>query len=137
MISHVFIGVNNFDLAVEFYSGIMDEMGFRLQFNETEKSWAGWVGPTSPRPLFLIGRPHNNQDATAGNGQMVALLASSREVVERVHARALSSGGICEGKPGPRLHYHPEYYGAYFRDLDGNKICVCYHGRLSLPDYET
>ena len=56
-----------------------------------------------------------------------ALLASSREQVDQAHAAALAHGGTCDGPPGLRPHYHPNYYGAYFRDPDGNKLCVCCH----------
>jgi predicted lactoylglutathione lyase len=77
--------------------------------------------------LFLIGRPYNQQLHQPGNGQMVAFLAHSREQVNQVHALALASGGTCEGKPGLRPEYHANYYGAYFRDPDGNKLCVACH----------
>ena len=39
----------------------------------------------------------------------------------------LALGAVCEGPPGLRPQYHANYYGAYFRDLDGNKLCVCCH----------
>ena len=52
---------------------------------------------------------------------MVALTAASPEVVDQVHAAAMAAGGACEGPPGQRM---PTFYGAYFRDLDGNKVCV-------------
>jgi len=55
----------------------------------------------------------------------VALLAPNRAAVDRCYSRAIASGD--EGRPGLRPHYHPNYYGAYFRDLDGNKLCVCCH----------
>ena len=58
---------------------------------------------------------------------MTAFLASTRAVVDRCYVVALQMGGRCEGMPGLRPHYHPNYYGAYFRDPDGNKICVCCH----------
>ncbi len=58
---------------------------------------------------------------------MVALLAASRQIVDRAHAYALAQGGADEGAPGLRPQYHPNYYGAYFRDPDGNKICVVCH----------
>lgn len=77
-------------------------------------------------PLLLIGAPYDGQAASPGNGNMVALLAPTREAVDRAHAVALANGGTCDG-PGLRLNYHPDYYGAYFRDPDGNKICVCCH----------
>jgi len=127
MISHVFIGVTDFDRALNFYTRIMDDLGLKLKFSEPDKPWAGWVSPAAPRPLFLIGKPYNGQEAGAGNGQMIALLAPTRKAVDRVHATALSSGATCEGPPGLRPRYHADYYGAYFRDVDGNKICVCCH----------
>ena len=127
MISHVFLGVNDFDQALRFYSAVMAELGLQLKFSEPEKPWAAWVTADSPRPLFLIGKPFNGNIATAGNGQMIALLASTRDAVDRAHTQALAHGGQCEGPPGLRPEYHENYYGAYFRDLDGNKICVCCH----------
>ena len=131
MISHVFIGIADFSRALNFYSVIMGELGLRLKFSDAEESWAGWVAPDAPRPLFVIAKPFDGQPAGAGNGQMVALLASKRETVDRVHAQALSMGASCEGPPGLRPHYHPNYYGAYFRDLDGNKLCVCCHDAVA------
>jgi catechol 2,3-dioxygenase-like lactoylglutathione lyase family enzyme len=127
MISHIHLGVAEFERSLIFYSALMDELGLQLKFSDPVKGWAGWVAPDAPRPLFLIGRPFDGQPPSAGNGQMVALLAPSRASVERVHALALSLGARCEGAPGLRPHYHPDYYGAYFRDLDGNKVCICCH----------
>lgn len=128
MLSHVFIGVNKFDQAFEFYSRLMKELGLTLKFSDAAKPWAAWHAAESPRPLFIIGKPFDNQSAVAGNGHMVALLASSADMVDRCHAMAISAGAQCEGIPGLRPQYHAQYYGAYFRDLDGNKICVCFHG---------
>jgi catechol 2,3-dioxygenase-like lactoylglutathione lyase family enzyme len=127
LISHIHLGVADFDRSLGFYSVLMQELGLLLKFSDPVKGWAGWVSPAAPRPLFLIGRPFDGLPAAPGNGQMVALLAPSRAAVDRVHALALGLGGRCEGVPGLRPHYHPDYYGAYFRDLDGNKICICCH----------
>ena len=54
-------------------------------------------------------------------------LAPSRAAVDKTYATALEHGATDEGAPGLRPHYHPNYYGAYFRDLDGNKLCMCCH----------
>lgn len=126
MISHVFIGIGQFDPALRFYSAVMDTLGLQRKFADAEKGWAGWMG-AAPRPLFVIGPPFDGQPHAVGNGQMTALLAPSRAAVDRAYAAALANGGRCEGPPGVRAHYHPNYYGAYFRDVDGNKLCVCHH----------
>ena len=127
MISHVYIGVNDFEQAFTFYSPIMQALGFALKFREPAYPWAGWVEPGVPRPLFLVGRPWDGNPAQHGNGQMVALLAPSRAAVDAAYAAALAHGGSDDGAPGVRAHYHPNYYGAYFRDPEGNKLCVCCH----------
>jgi catechol 2,3-dioxygenase-like lactoylglutathione lyase family enzyme len=127
MISHVFVGVNDFDRALKFYSVVMSELGHKLKFCEPDKPWAGWMAEDMPRPLFLIGKPYDGNPAERGNGQMVALLAPDRRSVDNAYASALANSGSCEGPPGLRTQYHADYYGAYFRDPEGNKICVCCH----------
>lgn len=128
MISHVFIGIVDFDRAFAFYSTLMNQLGLVLKFSDAAKPWAAWHAARSPRPLFIIGKPFDGGPAVAGNGQMIALLAASAAMVDLAHAAALAAGAQCEGAPGSRPHYHAGYYGAYFRDLDGNKICICFHG---------
>ena len=130
MISHVHIGVSDFRRALSFYSALMGALGYPLKFSEPENSWAAWKPANAERPLFIIGRPYNGGAATPGNGQMVALLAPSRDAVDQCHDAAIASGGRSEGAPGLRPQYHPNYYGAYFRDPDGNKLCVCCHGAI-------
>jgi catechol 2,3-dioxygenase-like lactoylglutathione lyase family enzyme len=112
MLSHVYIGANDFERAFSFYSVLMGELGLKLRFRDDGKPWAGWQSPDAPRPLFLVGTPYDDQAASPGNGQMVALMAADRATVDRAHAIALAHGGVCEGPPGLRPHYHPDYYGA-------------------------
>lgn len=127
MLSHVYIGVNDFGRAFSFYSAVMAELGLPLKFSDPSKPWAGWMPADAPRPLLLIGAPYDGQRAAAGNGQMTALLAPSPSAVERAYAAGMAHGGRCEGAPGLRPEYHAQYYGAYLRDPDGNKLCVCCH----------
>ena len=127
MLSHIHIGIADYDRALAFYTALLGELGLQRRFAERDRGWAGWQSPGVARPLFLIGRPFDGRPADAGNGQMIALLASDRATVDRCHALALSLGGRDEGAPGLRPHYHADYYGAYFRDPDGNKLCVCCH----------
>jgi catechol 2,3-dioxygenase-like lactoylglutathione lyase family enzyme len=127
MISHVHVGIGDFDRAFAFYSAVLPVLDLELKFKEPDKGWAGWMAPGVARPLFLIGRPFDRYPASPGNGQMIALLAADRAAVDRCHELALARGGRSEGAPGLRPHYHADYYGAYFRDPDGNKLCVCCH----------
>ena len=128
MFSHIMVGVSDFKRAMAFYTPVLQALGVQFRFLEEDRPWAGWQSSPDPRPLFLIGRPHNQAPHHPGNGQMVAFLAQSRAEVDRVHALALTHGGTCEGPPGLRPEYHAHYYGAYFRDPDGNKLCVACHG---------
>ena len=127
MFSHIFIGVSDFERALAFYSPLMDSLGIALRFCERDKPWAGWHSAGGSRPLFVICKPYDGQPHAVGNGQMVAFAAASRAQVHEAHRVALAHGGICEGPPGLRPHYHPDYYGAYFRDTEGNKLCVASH----------
>ena len=127
MFSHIFLGVGNFERALAFYRALMPLLGVQERFCEMARPWAGWQSDPGPRPLFVIGTPFDGQPHAAGNGQMVAFLAPSRAVVDQAHAVALAHGGASEGAPGLRPEYHANYYGTYFRDTEGNKVCVACH----------
>ncbi len=124
MYSHTTIGVEDLDRAQAFYDAVLAPLGLEVRF-----SGDGMVGYGLPggRPQFLVVRPFDGGEPSVGNGAMIALLASRRALVDACHAAALERGGQDEGGPGLRPHYHRNYYGAYFRDPDGNKICVCSH----------
>lgn len=126
MFSHVCVGVGDPDRAYDFYAPWLAELGLRVKFREPGV-WTGWMPADADRPLFLVAKPYDDRAAAPGNGHMSAFLAPTRAIVDRCHALALRAGGTCEGPPGLRPHYHPHYYGAYFRDPDGNKFCVCCH----------
>jgi len=125
--SHIFVGVTDFNRALAFYKPVMAALGIKSRFCDPERPWAGWQSTPDPRPLFLIGKPYDGQSHERGNGQMIAFLAESRTVVDNVYAVALANGGTSEGPPGLRPEYHEHYYGAYFRDPDGNKLCAACH----------
>ena len=82
MISHIFIGITDHTRAHAFYSAIMDELGYVLKFCYPERSWSGWVEQGTVRPIVGIGKPFNGEDMSPGNGQMLALLAKSRKLVD-------------------------------------------------------
>ncbi len=127
MFSHVFVGVDDFDRALAFYKPLMAALGIEFRFCEASRPWAGWQSSPDPRPLFLIGRPFDRLAPDPGNGNMVAFLAASRHAVDQAFEIALAHGGSSAGSPGLRPEYHADYYGAYFRDPDGNKLGVACH----------
>jgi catechol 2,3-dioxygenase-like lactoylglutathione lyase family enzyme len=120
--------VTDFDRAFAFYTAIMQVLGNERRFCEPAKPWAGWHSEGSSRPFFVICKPYNGQAHDPGNGQMVAFAAKDRHTVEAAYATAIRHGASSEGPPGLRPEYHANYYGAYFRDPDGNKVCVASHG---------
>lgn len=127
MFSHVFIGTNQFERTFRLYAALMETLGHPLRFCDRERPWAGWQSHPGPRPLLLIGAPYDGNPHAAGNGQMVALAAADRATVDLAYQAALDHGASAEGAPGLRPEYHAHYYAAYFRDTEGNKICVVCH----------
>jgi len=128
LFSHVFVSVTDFDRALEFYSEVMRVLGVEARFCEPEIPWAGWHSEGRSRPYFVICKPYDGRPHHPGNGQMVAFMAKDRATVRAAYDAALRTGGTFEGQPGLRPEYHANYYGAYFRDPDGNKLCVASHG---------
>jgi catechol 2,3-dioxygenase-like lactoylglutathione lyase family enzyme len=124
MIGYVTLGTNDLERARAFYDALLAEIGAtrKMQFPETGFTL---YGTGERRPGIAVTRPYDGQPANPGNGNMVAIAAASRAMVDRLHAKALELGGSDEGAPGLRTPEGPSaFYGAYFRDLDGNKLCA-------------
>ncbi|MBV7378106.1 VOC family protein [Maritimibacter dapengensis] len=128
LFSHVTLGVSDFDRAFAFYVPFCDALGLETSMNGKllGRRWASWRMAGEARPLFAITEPFEGA-FVAGNGAMVAFSAPTREAVDRIHAEAIANGGANEGDRWLRPHYHADYYGAYLRDPDGNKLCVVCH----------
>lgn len=128
MFSHIYYGVSDFERAYAFYSKLMTCLAMQERFCDRDYPWAGWNSDSSNgRPLFVIGKPFNGEAHDVGNGQMIAFSAKDRATVTAAYNLAIRNGATCEGQPGLRNEYHESYFGAYFRDLDGNKVCVVCH----------
>ena len=77
------------------------------------------------QPGLAVCKPYDGNSATAGNGNMASIVVDSRAKVDALYAKAMELGGKCEGPPGLRGDDGPRaFYGAYFRDLDGNKLAA-------------
>jgi predicted lactoylglutathione lyase len=118
MIGYATIGANDLEKAKAFYDKVLAPLGG--QRTMTMDRMQGY-GSAAGGAMLAVCRPYDEKPATSGNGTMIALAAPSREVVDQVHAAALAAGGTCDGAPGLR---GDAFYGAYFRDLDGNKLCA-------------
>jgi catechol 2,3-dioxygenase-like lactoylglutathione lyase family enzyme len=130
MLSHVTVGIGDIDRAMAFYRPLMEALGWEEKFatRNPPGPWAGWHMPGANRPLFIVTTPFNREaPANPGNGPMVAFRVMTRAEVDTGHALALDLGASDEGAPGLRPHYHRDYYGAYLRDPDGNKLCIVCH----------
>ena len=127
MFSHVTLGTNDAARAVAFYDPLLALLGLKRQESDLDKGYASYAAAPEVTPQFWITAPLDRQPATVGNGMTIAFEAPDRATVDRFHAAALAHGGRDEGPPGLRPHYHPDYYGAYLRDPDGNKLCCVCH----------
>jgi catechol 2,3-dioxygenase-like lactoylglutathione lyase family enzyme len=121
-LAHVSIGTNDFPRAKAFYDAVLATL--QIECLEDVEDGSGYGRAL---PEFWVGFPHDGAAASPGNGVHVCFEAHSVEEVQAFHARALELGGQDEGKPGFRREYADNYYAAFVRDLDGNKIeAVCY-----------
>ena len=116
-ISHVSLGTNDYPTAKVFYDAVLATLQIRCVMD-----FDGGAGFGRKFPEFWIQRPHDGKAASVGNGVHVSFLANSVEEVKAFHAKAIALGGKDEGAPGYRKEYSDDYYAAFVRDLDGNKI---------------
>jgi len=123
MIGYVTVGSNDLEKSRSFYDALMPVIGANriMEFGDNFTMY----GTGMDRPGFAVCKPYNGNTATAGNGNMASIACDSRAKVDALHAKALELGGSCEGPPGVRGEEGPHaFYGAYFRDLDGNKLAA-------------
>ena len=123
MIGYVTLGTNDIDKARAFYDALFGSIGASRKL-ELDRGFTLY-GTGMGRPGVAITPPYDGGPASAGNGNMVAIPLDSRDKVDAFHAKAIELGGSDEGAPGLRT---PEgeraFYGAYFRDPEGNKFCA-------------
>lgn len=123
MFSHVTLGTNDIEKAEKFYDAVMAVLGHPVLF---KGGGVAAYGEPAGEKVFIL-PPFDKQAARPGNGVHCAFKVDSRAKVDAFYAAALANGGTDEGPPGLRAYYHPNYYGAYVRDPDGNKIqAVCH-----------
>ena len=118
VVGFVMVGTNDLEKSSKFYDAILAHLGMK-RITITERYIGYGHSSEDSGVKFYITKPHNKENANAGNGTMVALSAETKEAVDKFHKTALENGATDEGAPGPRSDGN--YYG-YIRDHDGNKI---------------
>ena len=120
MFDHVGLNVRDYAASRAFYERALAPLGYRvvMAFDEWKAAGLG----TGDRPEFWL-----SEREPFGTGTHVAFTCADRAAVDAFHEAALDAGGLEYGAPGIREHYHPDYYGAFVHDLDGNNVeAVCH-----------
>lgn len=117
MIHHVSVGTSDLARARAFYDPVMRELGLHRTFDVDEA-----VGYGAGITTFSLNLPADGAPASPGNGVHIAFEVEKRAAVDAFYRAALAHGGTGDGEPGPRPEYDANYYAAFVRDPDGNKI---------------
>ncbi len=116
MIGYATIGTSDMEKACAFYDALLGEIGGSQLMGMDRIKFYG----TGEGAMLAICIPYDEQAQHCGNGNMVAINGGDRSTVDKLYAKAMELGATDEGEPGERM---PVFYGAYVRDLDGNKLC--------------
>lgn len=132
MIDHVSIGTSDLQRAKNFYDACLKPLGCSCAYTVDRPGQGivahGYASAQKGAIQFWIGKPERcDTQSNSKGGTHIAFQAASRAEVDNFYAAALKAGGQDNGKPGLRPHYHPDYYGAFVIDPDGNKIEACCH----------
>jgi len=120
-LDHVGIAVADYARSKAFYEQALAPLGMALLMEFSEAA-AGFGREDGGRPSFFI-----EAHGEPVRGRLhIAFAAENRAQVDAFHAAALQAGGNDNGAPGLRW-YHPDYYGGYVFDPDGNNVeAVCH-----------
>src|ERR1700733_11175125 len=118
MIDHISIAVRDLTKGEKFYTAALAPLGFSKL-----KEWPGAaIGFGKKYPEFWINKREAMERVAENSGVHICLRARDTAAVDAFHAAALEAGGVSDGAPGLRPHYHATYYAAFIRDPDGNRI---------------
>jgi catechol 2,3-dioxygenase-like lactoylglutathione lyase family enzyme len=126
LLDHVSISVSNLSGCIKFYDAIMSALDCeKVYATETSLGYGVrcYAGEESHSCLAVYESPKANCD----DARHWCFKASSRKAVDLFYANGISSGGRCDGPPGLRKEYHPNYYAAFLYDPFGNRVeAVCH-----------
>lgn len=124
MLDHIGLAVRDLAASRAFYDPTLAAIGMKVLHTVGAELTGGSevLGYGEHRPVFWL-----NQAAAPTGPLHVAFTVASRDRVDAFHAAGLAAGGVDNGGPGIRAHYHPTYYGAFVLDPDGHNIeAVCH-----------
>ncbi|HRD78569.1 MAG TPA: VOC family protein [Hyphomicrobiaceae bacterium] len=117
MIDHVSLSVSDMARSTRFYRAALEPLGYRCLTESSERAAFGKRYPE----LWLNARP-GMRPIEAATGAHICLRARTKSEIEAFHAGALAAGGTCDGPPGMRKALMVDYFAAFVRDPDGNRI---------------
>jgi catechol 2,3-dioxygenase-like lactoylglutathione lyase family enzyme len=116
LIDHVHLIAHDLEKTKQFYAAVLGALGRKIEGEGDGYFWSD--------ELFVSLPDQHTRGATRVH---LAFQAADRETVQRFYDAAVAAGGTDNGAPGLRP-YHPDYYGAFVIDPDGNNIEAVYHG---------
>jgi catechol 2,3-dioxygenase-like lactoylglutathione lyase family enzyme len=117
MIDHVILKVGDLAVSRGFFEKALEPLGYKVNM-EFPNGVA--FGRDTPELGIAEGKPVHT-------GVHLAFTSPDRKTVDAFYRAALDGGGKDNGPPGLRPNYHPDYYGAFVLDPDGNNIeAVCH-----------
>jgi len=116
MIDHLTVRVRDLNKAKAFYASALAPLGYSVLMEFGEYIGLGadqkpdlWIAPGKQESMHL------------------AIVAKDRKAVDAFYQAALQAGAKDNGKPGIRVDYHPNYYGAFVIDPEGHNLeAVCH-----------
>ena len=119
MIDHLSISVRDLARSTSFYEAVLATIGLN-KLVERE----GTAGFGKKYPEFWLNHRPQLAPTAEDSGLHIALRTKGKESVDQFFQAAIQAGARSDGEPGFRPEYHDNYYAAFIRDLDGNRIEV-------------
>ena len=123
MINYITLGVSDLNAAKHFYGELFAEQGAKVLLDMDRISF---IGKSMAEPMLAVCIPFNQEPAHPGNGNMMSFAPGSKAGVDALYHKAIALGASCDGAPGQRIAN--VFYGAYVKDVDGNKLCFSHFG---------
>jgi catechol 2,3-dioxygenase-like lactoylglutathione lyase family enzyme len=121
MFSHVMVGSNDIARSKKFYDALFGAVGGEPGVPDVK----GRLIYAHNGALLLVTKPIDGRPATHANGGTIGFAMTRPEQADAWHKAGVANGGTAiEDPPGVRQGVLGQFYLAYLRDPDGNKLCA-------------